>query len=75
MEAEYVALSTSCKDLFPIIDITKEICTVLEVHLHDITNMHIKIHEDNAGALTLGRLEPRRMTPRSKHYAVKYHWF
>jgi hypothetical protein len=75
MEAEYVALSTSCKDLFPIIDITKEICTVLEVHLHDITNMHIKIYEDNAGALTLGCLEPRRMTPRSKHYAVKYHWF
>jgi hypothetical protein len=42
MEAEYVALSTSCKDLFPIIDITKEICMVLEVHLHDITNMHKK---------------------------------
>ncbi len=75
MEAEYVALSTSCKDLFPIIDTTKEIYMVLEVHLHDITNLHIKIHEDNAGALTLGRLEPRRMTPRSKHYVVKYHWF
>ncbi len=53
MEAEYVPLSTSCKDQFPIIDITKELCTVLEVHLHDITNMHIKIHEDNAGAFTL----------------------
>jgi hypothetical protein len=75
MEAKYVALSTSCKDLFPIIDITKEICTILEVHLHDIANMHIKIHEDNAGALTLGHLEPRCMTPRSKYYAVKYHWF
>ncbi len=37
--------------------------------------MHIKIHEDNIGALTLGKLEPRRMTPRSKHYAIKYHWF
>ncbi|KAL7555000.1 hypothetical protein ACHAWF_018958 [Thalassiosira exigua] len=30
-------------------------------------------HEDNVGALLLGQLEPRRMTPRSKHYAVKYH--
>ena len=68
-------LSTTCKDLFPIIDIMKEICTVLEVHLHDIANMQIKIHKDNAGALTLGRLEPHCMTPRSKHYAVKYHWF
>ena len=26
-------------------------------------------------ALTLGKLEPRRMTLRSKHYAIKYHWF
>jgi len=25
--------------------------------------------------ITLGKLEPRRMTLRSKHYAVKYHWF
>ena len=75
MEAENVALSTSCKDLFPIINITKELCTILGVHLNDITNMHIKIHEDNAGALTLGHSEPRCMTPRSKHYAVKYHWF
>ena len=37
--------------------------------------MHITFHEDNVGTLILGQLEPRRMTPRSKHYAVKYHWF
>ncbi len=37
--------------------------------------LHIKIHEDNVGALALGKLEPRRMTPWSKHYAIKYHWF
>jgi hypothetical protein len=37
--------------------------------------LHIKIHEDNIGALTFGKLEPRRMTPRSKHYAIKYLWF
>jgi len=43
--------------------------------LPDETNMHITIHEDNVGTLILGQLEPRRMTPRSKHYAVKYHWF
>jgi hypothetical protein len=43
--------------------------------LQSKTDMHIKIHEDNAGALLLGKLEPRRMTPRSKHYAIKYHWF
>ena len=31
--------------------------------------------EDNAGALALEKLELPWMTPRSKHYAVKYHWF
>ena len=75
MEAEYVALSASCHDLFPLIDVTKEICSAFSLILPDETNMHITIHEDNVGTLILGQLEPRRMTPRSKHYAVKYHWF
>ena len=70
MEAEYVALSTSCRDLFPLIDITKEICTKLdleECNFNKNAKLHIKIHEDNVGALALGKLESRRMTPRSKH--------
>ena len=77
MEAEYVALSTSCRDLFPLIDLTKEICSIFEMGtvLNESTNMHMRVHEDIAGALALGKLEPRRMTPRSKHYAIKYHWF
>jgi len=32
------------------------------------------IWEDNAGTV-LAKLERPRMTPRSCHYAVKYHWF
>jgi hypothetical protein len=59
MEAEYVALSTSCRDLFPLINITNELCTALQVEMQAETHMHIKIHEDNIGALTLGKLEPR----------------
>jgi hypothetical protein len=79
MEVEYVALSTpSCRDLFPPIDVTKEICSVFSLEKHIFNkhaNLHIKIHKDSVGALALGKLEPRRMTPRSKHYAIKYHWF
>jgi hypothetical protein len=75
MEAEYVALSASCHDLFPMIDVTNKIFSALHLTLSDTTEMHVKIHEDNVGTLFLGQLEPRRMTPRSKHYAVKYHWF
>ena len=60
MEAEYVALSTSCRDLFPLIDITNEICSIFHVGLifHKRADLHIKIHEDNIGALALGKLEP-----------------
>ena len=75
MEAEYVALNSSCRDLFPLIDITQEICSALLLTPLATAHMHIKIHEDNVGALVLGQLEPRCMTPCSTHYAVKYHWF
>ena len=37
--------------------------------------MRVTVREDNSGALTLANLEPGRMTPRSNHYGVKYHWF
>ena len=78
MKAEYVALSTSCRDLFPLIDVTNEICSYFDINkciFHNTSRLHIRVHEDNVGALALGKLEPRRMTPRSKHYALKYHWF
>ena len=75
MESEYVALSQSCKDLFPVMDLVREIGTFFDLPVKDKARFHIRIHEDNVGALTLGKLEPRRMTPRSKHYAIKYHWF
>ena len=39
------------------------------------TRFKVSVHEDNAGAKILAEMEPGRMTPRSKHYAVKYHWF
>jgi hypothetical protein len=75
MEAEYVVLSSLSRDLFPLINVTKKICSAFLLNLPDKTNMHITIHEDNVGTLILGQLEPQRMTPRSKHYAVKYNWF
>jgi len=65
MEAEYVALSTSCKDLFPIVDMIRELCSTIGLDVNAVANMHIKFHEDNVGALTLAGLEPQRMTPRS----------
>jgi hypothetical protein len=59
MEAKYVTLSTSCRGLFPLIGITKELSSTFDLQLQVNANMHIKIHEDNLGALALGKLELR----------------
>jgi hypothetical protein len=77
MEAEYVALSQSCKgkDLFPLLDQIKELGNAVGLPVCDYTNLHTTIYEDNVGALTLSRLDPKRMTPCSKHSAIEYHWF
>ncbi len=63
MEAEYIAMSTACRDLFPLIDKLTELTSVLNLPFIPGSNIHIRIHEDNAGALVLGKLEPRRITP------------
>ena len=72
MEAGYIALSQACKDLFPIMDLLHELTTTLGLQKDPAPRLHIQIHKDNVGALTLGKLEPRHMTPRYKHYALRY---
>jgi len=37
--------------------------------------MNVSIHEDNSGALVLGKTLPPQFTPRSKYYAIKTIWF
>lgn len=75
MEAEYVALLTAMKELLLTLNLVKEVSVSVRLGAEVATNLHCDMWEDNAGALTLTNLEPPRMTPRSKHYAVKYHWF
>ena len=66
IESEFVALSISCKDLFPIMDLVKEIGTFFDLPIEDKVRFHVRIHEDNVGALLLGQCEPCRMTPHLK---------
>ena len=75
MQAEYVALSSSMRDLLPFKALMVEIATCMEMHHEDIAKIKTKVWEDNTGALTLANLEPGRTTSRSKHFAIKYHWF
>ena len=56
-------------------DLVQELGKIFDLPVKDKSRFHIRVHEDNVGALTLSQLEPCRMNLRSKHYAIKYHWF
>ena len=75
MESEYIACSTSCRKLIPLRLLVKEISSAVGIPDEKIASLHTTIWEDNIGALTLANLELPHMTPRSKHIAIKYHWF
>jgi hypothetical protein len=73
MEAEYVALSQSMRDLLPMRNLLSEIAEVLLISGLTTPITHSTVFEDNANALQLAIVP--RMTPRSKHIAIKYHFF
>ena len=75
VESEYIALSMACKDLIPIREIAKEIATACGITQEERASMHTTIWEDNVGTLTLANLELPLLTPKSKSFAVRYHWF
>lgn len=75
MEAEYNALSIAMRELLPFKTLVNAIATVVGYDVNDVTTFKTTVWEDNVGALTLANLEPGRVTPRSKFYAVKMHWF
>ena len=75
MEAEYNALSTAMKSVIPILELLRAVGKGVGMSEEQRTKFKTTFWEDNMGALTLANMEPGRMTPRSKFYAIKYHWF
>jgi len=73
MHAEYVALSTAMRELIPL----KEIVVDIAKHLGLQKKLEIRtkstIFEDNQGCERLAK-QPH-MTPQSKFFAIKLHWF
>ena len=74
MEAKINALAHSCRELFPIIDITISLGQAVGLPIGN-TTINVSIHEDNAGALIFAQTLPSQFTPRSKYYASKTIWF
>jgi hypothetical protein len=72
-EAEYISLSQAMRELIPLRRLLLEI--VVAMKLPGITNSTIKstVFEDNNGAIATATSV--KMTPRTKHIAVKYHFF
>jgi hypothetical protein len=72
-EAEYIALSQSLRDLIPMRRLLDEASKGLRLEVNKTAVVHSTVFEDNNGALAIARSP--RMTPRTKHIAIKYHHF
>jgi hypothetical protein len=75
MESEYNALSMAMRDLLPFRNVVETVAHAVGLSSDVLSTFKTTVHEDNSGCLTLANLEPGRVTPRSKHYAVRMHWF
>ena len=91
MEAEYIALSQSMRDLIPIREILKEVMTIVFNKSPTISyHSHCKAFDDTVG--TSSHVIPQstvyedndaclkfarmpKLTPRTKHIGIPYHWF
>ena len=75
MESEYIALSTAMRSLVHVRALMQEICTKFNLTCGDRISTISTVFEDNRAAKILATTDPPRLTPRSKHLAVRYHWF
>jgi hypothetical protein len=75
MMAEYYALSTAMREVIPLRNLIKEVAKGLGINELCNTQFQCTAHEDNTACETLANLEPGRVTPRSKFYDVRVHWF
>jgi Reverse transcriptase (RNA-dependent DNA polymerase) len=72
-EAEYIALSQSLRDVIPMRRLLKEASEGLSLTVKPTAKMYSTVFEDNNGALSIA--QSPRMSPRTKHIAIKYHHF
>ena len=74
MESEYIALSLAMRELVGMRALFDEVKEMLDLPGETQTNLS-RVFEDNEACLRLASSTMPKLTPRSKHIAVKYHWF
>ena len=79
-ESEYYALSQAMRAVLPMREFLKEIIDGLDlpseyskIESSVFKNFETTVHEDNSSALNLAKKQ--KVTSRTKHYLVKYHFF
>ena len=72
-EAEYIALSQSLRDLIPMRRLLQEASFGLAISTTLNAKLYSTVFEDNNGALSLATSP--KLSPRTKHIAIKYHHF
>ena len=73
MMAEYYALSIAMREVLPLRDLVRAVAQGLKIDDDVLTQFKASVWEDNNGALTVATMP--RITPQSKFFAVKYHFF
>jgi len=73
-ESEYISLSTGMQTLLPLRELLDEVCGFLKIE-RDPLSIVSAVWEDNQAALKIATAPFPNMSPRTKHIAIKYHWF
>ena len=71
-ETEYIAMSHALHETIPIQNLIKEISQIFALST-SMTDFNITLHEDNLSAIAMAK--SLKLTPRTKHTAIKYHHF
>lgn len=73
LESKFVALSQSFRSLIAVQDLLAETLKGLDIPVTVHSRIKSTVFEDNSGCLKLAMT--KRLTPRTRHIAVKYFWF
>jgi hypothetical protein len=73
LEAEYIALSDCLRTVVWLKALIIEVASALGLTDSVMSTLHAVVFEDNQGAYLLAT--KHRLSPRTKHYNIKYHWF
>jgi hypothetical protein len=75
MEAEYIALSQSMKQLIHLRHIYSKLITHMHLPVENMSTISTVFEDNQAATILATSTNPPRLTPRSKSIAIKYHWF